>query len=132
MLNSSKSSLSASDSGRRRGSLMSSDSRFALNAVCPYFTMFPLEYPMRALHPPRLRSYKSPIVCDPFCGRGTSMFAARLRGVRAYGMDVAPVAVAIARAKLAISTIDEVTALLGELLASRTSPDLPRGEFWNW
>jgi hypothetical protein len=111
---------------------MSSDSRFALNAVCPYFTMFPLEYPMRALHPPRLRSYKSPIVCDPFCGRGTSMFAARLRGVRAYGMDVAPVAVAIARAKLAISTIDEVTALLGELLASRTTLDLPRGEFWDW
>ena len=47
-------------------------------------------------------------------------------------MDVAPVAVAIARAKLAVATIEEVTELLGELLACRKSSELPRGEFWDW
>ncbi len=116
----------------RKARPMSYEPRYALNAICPYFTMFPLEYPMRALHQPRLRSYRSPIVCDPFCGRGTTLFAARLRGVRAYGMDVAPVAVAVARSKLAVATTTEVTALVSELLAGDTPITVPRGEFWDW
>jgi hypothetical protein len=49
----------------------------------------------------RLRTYKSPILCDPCCGRGTGLFAACMREVRAYGIDMAPGAVAIARVKLA-------------------------------
>ena len=32
----------------RKSRLMSYEPRYALNAICPYFTMFPLEYPMRA------------------------------------------------------------------------------------
>ena len=36
----------------KRDVAMSADSRYALNAICPYFTMFPLEYPMRVLDPP--------------------------------------------------------------------------------
>jgi hypothetical protein len=55
---------------------MSADPRYALNAICPYFTMFPLEYPMRVLDPAKLDGYKKPIVADPFCGRGTTIFAA--------------------------------------------------------
>ena len=33
--------------------------RYALNAVCPYFTVFPLEYPLRVLkkHRKSLKSY---------------------------------------------------------------------------
>ena len=94
--------------------------------------MFPLEYPMRALDPTRLASYKSPLVCDPYCGRGTTVFAARMRGVPAYGIDVAPVAVAIARAKLATTTATEVMELLEELLEDRTPVDVPAGPFWEW
>jgi hypothetical protein len=116
----------------REPSPMSCEPIYALNAICPYFTMFPLEYPMRALHPSRLRTYKSALVCDPYCGRGTTVFAARLRGVRAYGMDIAPVAVAIARAKLATTTTAEVDALLGELLESRGPLEMPSGTFWEW
>ncbi|MBI4256650.1 hypothetical protein HY626_01170 [Candidatus Uhrbacteria bacterium] len=42
----------------------------------------------------------SSIIFDPFCGKGTSLLAARMLGVAAYGMDVAPEAVICARAKL--------------------------------
>src|SRR5579864_8444361 len=108
---------------------MSFDSRYALNAICPYFTMFPLEYPMRVLHPASLRTFKKPIVCDPYCGRGTTIFAARLRGLPAFGMDVAPVAVAIARAKLAATDTEDVMTLVDDLLAERRTTDVPTGEF---
>lgn len=130
MLNSSKPRSSSRDSGRRRAPLMSADSRFALNAVCPYFTMFPLEYPMRALRPARVRKLKEPLICDPYCGRGTTIFAARLRGLPVYGVDVAPVAVAIARAKLAVTGTEEVMDLVDELLSECRTVAIPTGAFW--
>jgi len=77
----------------------------ALNAICPYYTMFPLEFPISVLKrvgKPRLR------VLDPFCGRGTTIFAARLKGHRAFGIDSSPIAIAIARAKLAVTTEEDV------------------------
>jgi hypothetical protein len=111
---------------------MSADARYALNAVCPYFTMFPLEYPMRALNRTRLTTYRSPIVCDPYCGRGTSLFAARMRGIRAYGMDVAPVAVAIAQAKLATTGAAAVLELFDEIIEDSQTVRVPRGDFWQW
>jgi len=41
----------------------------ALNAVCPYYTMFPLEFPLSVLK--RFHTKKSKLrVLDPFCGRG--------------------------------------------------------------
>src|SRR6266545_7384754 len=69
----------------------------ALNAICPYFTMFPLDFPMRILN-----RYGQPgqRVLDPFCGRGTTNFAARLSGLHTVGMDSSPVATAITAAKL--------------------------------
>jgi hypothetical protein len=70
----------------------------ALNAICPYFTMFPLEYPLGVLKQYR---WANPVVMDPFCGRGTTLFAARKLGLVARGIDSSPIAVAIARAKLA-------------------------------
>ena len=47
---------------------------FAFNAICPYYTMFPLEFPMHLL---RKHKASSPTVYDPFCGRGTTIYAAR-------------------------------------------------------
>ncbi|HCK4355018.1 TPA: DNA modification methylase [Pseudomonas aeruginosa] len=78
----------------------------ALNAICPYFTMFPLEYPLGVLKQYRK---ENPVVMDPFCGRGTTLFAARKLGLAARGIDSSPIAVAIARAKLA--TVDTAKAL---------------------
>lgn len=78
----------------------------ALNAICPYFTMFPLEYPLGVLRQYRM---ENPVVMDPFCGRGTTLFAARKLGLAVHGIDSSPIAVAIARAKLA--AVDSVKAL---------------------
>src|SRR5713101_9964538 len=49
----------------------------ALNAVCPYYTMFPLAFPLGVLS---RRSQPKQWVLDPFCGRGTTTFGARLLG----------------------------------------------------
>ena len=35
--------------GTRLRRRLSADARHALNAICPYFTMFPLEFPMRIM-----------------------------------------------------------------------------------
>ena len=44
----------------------------ALNGICPYFTMFPLEFPLGVL----LRHAKrGEAVLDPFAGRGTTLYA---------------------------------------------------------
>lgn len=100
--------------------------RHALNAVCPYFTMFPLAFPFRALKGASTRS----IVLDPFCGRGTSNYAARYLGLSTYGIDTSPVAVAIAKAKLAVSSKEEVIDLAKKLLAKPSPDPNPAGEFW--
>jgi hypothetical protein len=99
----------------------------ALNAVCPYYTMFPLSFPISVLK--RFKG-KRLRVADPFCGRGTTIFAARLKGHRAYGIDASPIAIAIARAKLAETSDQEVLDLAQEILESRSNVRVPKGEFW--
>src|SRR5687768_1933571 len=47
--------------------LARNEPRHRLNALCPYFTMFPLDFPLRALG----RAKPGDRVLDPFCGRGT-------------------------------------------------------------
>jgi SAM-dependent methyltransferase len=90
--------------------------------------MFPLEFPLCILErfPKKLR------VLDPFCGRGTTIFAARLKGHYSYGIDCSPIAIAIARAKLAETTDAEVLALTERILRDQTNLTVPEGEFWQW
>jgi len=100
-----------------------------LNGLCPYYTMFPLAFPFNAL----ARAEKQEWVLDPFCGRGTTILAARLRGLPSVGIDSNPVAAAIAAAKLARVRASEVTALAKSILEDRRPgpvPDCPKGEFW--
>jgi len=99
----------------------------ALNAICPYFTMFPLEYPLRVL---KKHKKDNPVVLDPFCGRGTTLFAARNLGMSAWGIDSSPVAVAIAKAKLASCDIDDPIALAEALIASTDPIEIPKSPFF--
>src|SRR5690606_34206829 len=99
----------------------------ALNAICPYFTMFPLEYPDRALKKHRK---EAPVVLDPFCGRGTTLCAARTLGLAAWGIDSSPVAVAIARAKLASCDVEEPLQLAEKLISEIDPIEIPENPFF--
>lgn len=108
---------------------IATDAEVALNGICPYFTMFPLEFPLGILS--RL-AREEDLVLDPFCGRGTTNFAARLLGLKSLGVDCSPVAAAITASKLvttsAIDILDEARTILIDSEAVR----VPITEFWQW
>ncbi len=111
------------------GSLSRTDPLVRLNAICPYYTMFPLEFPWGVLS----RARPDEWVLDPFCGRGTTLFAARLRGVGSVGIDASPVAVALAQSKLVAPSPRAVTQRCEVLLRSGYQPTaVPTGDFWRW
>jgi hypothetical protein len=99
----------------------------ALNAICPYFTMFPLEYPVKVLKKHRK---ERPVVLDPFCGRGTTLFAARNFELNAWGIDSSPIAVAIAKAKLASCDTDAPLELASRLISETQPQKIPESQFF--
>jgi hypothetical protein len=102
------------------------DKTYAFNAICPYYTMFPLEYP---LHIIRKHKADAPVILDPFCGRGTTIYAARKLGLKSYGFDTSPIAAAIARAKLASASLEDVIAL-AEKLITKPPKQIPETAFF--
>ena len=99
----------------------------ALNGICPYYTMFPLSFPLRQLKNARRGDW----VIDPFCGRGSTNYAARLYGLPSMGVDVNPVAAAIAQAKGVSATPQEVISVCERILVSGEEPkSVPEGQFW--
>jgi hypothetical protein len=88
--------------------------------------MFPLEYPLGLISKYRK---DAPVILDPFCGRGTTLYAARRLGFKAYGLDTSPIAAAIAQAKLASATVEDVMALAEELVATKAK-DIPDAPFF--
>lgn len=99
----------------------------ALNAICPYFTMFPLEYPLKVLAKHKSEGVS---IIDPFCGRGTTLFAARKLGLRSCGLDSSPIAVAIAKAKLARVNSEAVVELAESFIQRYPRAAVPSGEFF--
>lgn len=98
-----------------------------LNGICPYFTMFPLDFPLDIL---RRRARRRDRVLDPFCGRGTTNFASRMLGLGSLGIDSSPIATAVTNAKLAETTPDEIAREARLILRTRKDPPTPLGEFW--
>jgi hypothetical protein len=100
----------------------------ALNGICPYFTMFPLAFPLGVLS---RHAKLGETVLDPFAGRGTTLYAGRLRGLHAFGIDSNPVAVAISQSKLANTSPGRVVGAARRILDEIREPrDVPAGEFW--
>ena len=89
--------------------------------------MFPLTFPLRVLR----RTSDGDRVLDPFCGRGTTLYAARLLGLPSVGLDSNPVAAAIAAAKLSHVSAADIVALAERLLATHdANVAVPTGDFW--
>lgn len=103
--------------------------QIALNAICPYFTMFPLDFPYSIL---KRRANKEDRVLDPFCGRGTTNFAARLAGLYSLGVDSSPVAAAITSSKLVTTTVEDIMDEARCILRRSEDVIVPQGEFWEW
>ena len=100
----------------------------ALNGICPYFTMFPVEFPLRVLSHAEGTSDR---VLDPFCGRGTTNIAARLRGMNSVGIDSHPLAIALTEAKLVSTSPGRILEALDRILeGSPQHEEIPEGEFW--
>ena len=98
-----------------------------MNGVCPYFTMFPLPFPYR-----RLRNEATTVrVLDPFCGRGTTNFAARLLGLESVGLDSNPVAAAVAQSKLIKVAAEDVRQACRAALADGEPGNPPQSDFWS-
>src|SRR6266566_3254187 len=97
-----------------------------LNGVCPYYTMFPLAFPLD-----RLRGAKAgEWVIEPFCGRGSTDYAARLLGLPSVGIDSNPVAAVIAEAKLVATTPERIIQVCKSVLETTRTPRVPKGAFW--
>lgn len=110
--------------------ITATDSEVRLNAICPYYTMFPLAFPLSVLE--RLGA-KPQVVADPFCGRGTTAYAARMHGLATAGVDSNPLATALASSKLVRVTVESVARELRAILRRPgTQVEIPDGEFWQW
>jgi hypothetical protein len=116
-------------SSRELNALATTHPALRLNAICPYYTMFPLRFPLRVLG----SAAKGQRVLDPFAGRGTTLFAARLLGLACTGIDSSPVASHLSRAKVSLASPEEVAALAERALeVPAPSEEAPEGEFWQW
>ena len=90
--------------------------------------MYPLDFPLRVL---KGNGKRGEWVIDPFCGRGTTNFAARLLGMPSVGVDSSPVATALAQAKLAYVEPGQVVAGARAILNAAAEPTaVPADAFW--
>lgn len=91
--------------------------------------MFPVTFPVRILSQ---QVSGDSWVLDPFCGRGTTLYASRLLGMPSVGIDSNPVAVALSEAKLANTSPNAIVQTAREILDQEPVPtQLPDGEFWS-
>lgn len=88
--------------------------RHPFHSLCPYFAMFPEEFVAEQLF--RYTTIGD-LVFDPFCGRGTTGFESLLKGRRAAGSDINPVAACIAGAKADAPELQEIMARIDALEA---------------
>lgn len=97
----------------------------------PYYAMFPVDFARRtveALCPP------AGAVLDPFCGRGTVPYVAKVTGRRSLGIDLNPVAYVFSKAKTDPEpTAQPVLDRIGVVAKAATRQDrVPRNDFQRW
>lgn len=91
--------------------------------------MFPLDFPYTIF---REVGEKGDWALDPFCGRGTTVYAGRMLGLSTVGIDSSPVAVAISQAKLANTHPQAIVKEAKKIIIGHQAVvDIPEGDFWN-
>lgn len=90
---------------RDTGGLEGADTHYSLESLMSRTGSFPLRIAHQLLNE---YGVARGIVFDPFCGKGTTLSAARLLGCPAYGIDIAPEAAICAAAKLVDVRYDRV------------------------
>ncbi len=92
--------------------------------------MFPIDFPYAALRDAEEGQW----VLDPFCGHETTLYAARLRGIGAVGIDANPVAASLTKVKLISPRATTVIERCEELLSGGgyTPTNVPTGSYWQW
>src|SRR5690348_13168089 len=88
------------------------NARHRFHSICPYFAMFPESFVRRNV---LAWSKRDDIICDPFSGRGTTIFESLLNGRRAIGCDTNPVAFCLSKAKADAPPLASVIDRLVEL-----------------
>lgn len=86
--------------------------RHRFHSICPYFAMFPETFVRRNV---LAWSNREDVICDPFSGRGTTVFESLLNGRRAVGCDTNPVAVCLSKAKTDSPRYGEIMTRLAAL-----------------
>ena len=97
----------------------------------PYYAMFPVDFVRRTIEefcPP------GGAVLDPFCGRGTVPYVAKVTGHRSLGVDLNPVAYVFAAAKTDPEpSVSPVLDRVTQVAEAITHEDrLPENEFQAW
>lgn len=91
-----------------------------LHRICPYQGSFPPQLPAYFLD-----SYKGNVVLDPFCGRGTVLLEAVLRGRYAIGVDLLRTAQVLSGVKLMCPERAYVMREIDALDLSSKAPPIP-------
>lgn len=86
--------------------------RHPFHSICPYFAMFPESFVRRNV---LAWSKRDDVICDPFSGRGTTIFESLLNGRKGIGCDTNPVAVCLSKAKAEPPKLDKVLDRLNKL-----------------
>lgn len=93
-----------------------------LHRMCPYIGSFPPQLPAAFLD----AKPDAQTILDPFCGRGTVLLEANLRGKSVYGTDINPVALALSRVKLHCDPLPKVLDEIHGLNLDRDAPNPPK------
>jgi len=111
---------------------------YSTHGIHPYPAKFIPQIPARIIEE---CSNERHTILDPFCGSGTTLLEARLRGRDSIGFDVNPIAVLISRVKtttLSKEDWEEVDAVVSRIMSKFERkeysevwiPNIPRIEHW--
>lgn len=111
-----------------------SNSSNSIHSIHPYPAKFIPEIPQRLIK--LLGMNKEAIVCDPFCGSGTTLRAAQDLGISSIGIDLNPIACMISRVKTSTapeSLVEHAFSITQKAEKNKSDinePDIPNIKHW--